>query len=70
MEHGTHEVVNDWESWGLAFPVSPEKIEAELRRVREYENKLQRCRKLLIAAFYVGGTLFAIAALLFAVVSP
>jgi len=69
MEHGTHEVVDEWEQHGGTFPVSSDKIQVELAMVRKHENKLQRRRKLVIAAFYVGGTIFAILALLFAVVS-
>jgi hypothetical protein len=67
MERGTHELVGDWESHGLAFPISPEKVEAELIRAREYENKLQRRRKLVIVTFYVLGTLFILFGYLLAI---
>jgi hypothetical protein len=67
MKSGTHAVVGEWESHGLAFPVSPEGIEAELARARKCENNLQRLRKTVIVAFYVGGTLLAILAILLAV---
>jgi hypothetical protein len=58
--------VDQWESHGLAFPVTLEKIEAQLVVARERENKLQRLRKIVIAAFYAGGTLLALLAIFLA----
>jgi hypothetical protein len=67
LEHGSHEVLDIWELHGLSFPVSEEKIQAALVQVRKKEKTLQRRRNLVIATFYILGTLFILFGYLLAI---
>ena len=58
MKSGTHAVVDEWESHGLSFPVSPDKIEAELVKARDHESKLRRWRKIGIGILMILGAFF------------
>ena len=57
-QSGTHEVVNDWESHGLSFPVSPDKVKAELVKARNHENSLRRRKKVVIVILLSAGAFF------------
>ena len=51
---------DDWKQWGLPFPISMEKVEAELAKTMAEESKLWRQRKNMIAVLLVVGTVLLI----------
>jgi hypothetical protein len=58
LEHGTHGVVDEWPKHGLSYPVSTEKIEIELKKVKVQEERLRNRKKFVIVMFLVLGAFF------------
>jgi hypothetical protein len=66
-EHGMEKVRDEWEPHGLSFPISLEKVEAELLKARDHENSLRAWRKGLIVLLMTLGALFFFVAKYFSV---
>ena len=67
LKEGTHGIYDEWVQRKLPLPVSFDAIKVQLAQARKRENKLQRRRKLVIASFYVLGTLFLLFGYLLAI---